>query len=87
MIELTFLPQGWEDYVYWQDNDKRIAKKINQLLSDAMRNPFDGIGKPEPLKNNWSGWWSRRISDTHRLVYKIDTDQLVVAACRTHYGN
>ena len=87
MIDLTFLPQGWEDYIYWQENDKRIAKRINQLLQDAMRNPFAGIGKPEPLKNNWSGWWSRRIDESNRLVYKLEADRLVVAACRTHYGN
>jgi len=87
MSNLLFLPQGWDDYLYWQEYDKRMAKRINQLIQDAMRNPFTGIGKPEPLKNKWSGWWSRRIDDTHRLVYKAEKDQLIIAACRTHYGN
>ncbi len=85
MRDLLFLPQGWEDYLFWQEHDKRMAKRINQLIRDVMRDPFTGIGKPEPLRNKWSGWWSRRIDDTHRLVYKPEKEQLVIAACRTHY--
>ena len=86
MNNVLFLPQGWNDYLYWQKQDKRMARRINQLIEDSRRSPFSGIGKPEPLKHNWTGWWSRRIDDTHRLVYKVEKDHLVIAACRTHYG-
>ena len=87
MNDLLFLPEAWEDYLYWQETDKRICRRINQLIKDARRSPFSGMGKPEPLKNNLSGWWSRRIDDTHRLVYKAEKDRLVIAACRNHYGD
>ena len=86
MVSLMFLPQGWDDYLYWQTHDKRFSRKINQLIQEVMRSPFSGTGKPEPLKNNWAGWWSRRIDNTHRFVYKIDGNVLVIAQCRTHYG-
>ena len=76
---------AWEDYTYWQSQDKKTLKRINALIKDAMREPFVGIGKPEPLKENLSGFWSRRIDDTHRLVYCIDGNYLVVIACRYHY--
>ena len=77
--------QAWEDYVYWQANDRRILKRINVLIKDILRNPFDGIGKPEPLKFEWSGFWSRRINDEHRLVYKVKDRQVIIAQCRYHY--
>lgn len=87
MSNLTFLPQAWEDYVYWQTQDKKTLKRINLLIQDIMRSPFDGLGKPEPLRENLSGWWSRRIDDTNRIVYKVESDAIVIAQCKTHYGN
>lgn len=86
MSNLTFLPQAWQDYVYWQTQDKKTLKRINLLIQDIMRSPFDGLGKPEPLRENLSGWWSRRIDDTNRIVYKVEADAIVVAQCKTHYG-
>lgn len=77
--------QAWEDYVYWQTNDRRILKRINVLIKDILRNPFDGIGKPEPLKFEWSGFWSRRINDEHRLVYTVKDRHVIIAQCRYHY--
>ena len=76
---------AWSDYVYWQGQDKKTLKRINVLIKDAMRNPEDGIGKPEELRESLSGLWSRRIDDVHRLVYAIDKDQLMIIACRYHY--
>jgi toxin YoeB len=76
---------AWSDYVYWQGQDKKTLKRINVLIKDAMRNPEDGIGKPEELRESLSGFWSRRIDDVHRLVYAIDKDQLMIIACRYHY--
>ena len=76
---------SWADYLYWQKEDKKMLKKINQLIRDIERNPFEGIGKPEPLKANLSGWWSRRIDDTHRIVYRITDDSLEIAQCKEHY--
>jgi len=82
-----FADKGWEDYLYWQDCDKKIVKRINMILEDIKRNPSDpnGIGKPERLKENLSGYFSRRITSEHRLVYKIIGDLIVVAQCRYHY--
>jgi len=77
---------SWDDYLYWQKENKKILKKINDLIKDIERNPFKGIGKPEPLKNNLSGWWSRRIDDTHRIVYRIENGNLEIAQCREHYN-
>ena len=71
--------QAWEDYLYWQNENKRIAKRINALIKDIQRNPFDGIGKPEPLKHKWSGFWSRRINDEHRLIYTYKDGNVIVA--------
>jgi toxin YoeB len=82
---LTFTNTAWEDYLYWQSHDKQILKKINRLIKDCQRSPFDGIGKPEPLKRDLSGAWSRRISDEHRLVYVVTTDELRISNCRYHY--
>ena len=76
---------GWEDYLYWQKQNKNIIKKINQIIKDIERNAFKGIGKPEPLKNNLSGWWSRRINNTHRIVYRIEKDNLEITQCKDHY--
>ncbi|MDM8523171.1 Txe/YoeB family addiction module toxin [Desulfococcaceae bacterium HSG8] len=76
---------AWDDYVYWQANEKRVVKRINALIRDILRNPFDGISKPEPLKFGWSGFWSRRINDEHRLVYTMKNEELIIAQCRYHY--
>ena len=76
---------AWEDYLYWQMHDKKNLKRINQLLKDIRRSPFDGIGKPEPLKANLSGWWSRRIDEEHRLVYMIEKETVLIFSCRGHY--
>lgn len=76
---------AWEDYLYWQVEDKQIMKKINQLIKDIRRTPFEGIGKPEPLKGNLSGLWSRRINSEHRLVYLVEDNSVVIFACKGHY--
>ena len=85
MKELVFLTNAWEDYFYWQTTDKKIVKKINELIKQCQRTPFEGIGKPEPLKEQLSGWWSRRITSEHRLVYKFENNRLTIAQCRYHY--
>ena len=82
---LSFSDDAWEDYLYWQDNDKKILKKINRLVKEIQREPFEGIGEPEPLRHNWYGYWSRRITIEHRLVYKVNDDNLMIAQCRYHY--
>lgn len=82
---LSWTAAAWSDYVYWQGQDKKTLKRINTLIKDVMRNPKDGIGKPEELRESLSGFWSRRIDDTHRLVYAIERHQIVVIACRYHY--
>jgi toxin YoeB len=78
---------AWEDYTFWQTQDRKTLKKINDLLKDIERAPYEGIGKPEPLKHEWQGYWSRRINDCDRLIYRINNDQLEVAACRSHYDD
>ncbi len=78
---------AWEDYVYWQTQDKKTLKRINALLKDIDRNGYEGIGKPEPLTGNWSGYWSRRIDEKNRLVYRIVDETIRIAQCRTHYGD
>lgn len=80
-----FTKDCWNDYLYWQENDKKMLKRINELLKDISRTPFTGIGKPEPLKANLSGWWSRRIDSEHRLIYKIDNNNILILSCRYHY--
>jgi len=82
---LSFSDDAWDDYLYWQQHDKKILKKINRLIKEIQREPFEGIGEPEPLKYNWSGYWSRRITIEHRLVYKVSDDNLMIAQCRYHY--
>ncbi|EAO2684388.1 TPA_asm: Txe/YoeB family addiction module toxin [Salmonella enterica subsp. salamae serovar 60:g,m,t:z6] len=84
-MKLTWSEEAWEDYLYWQETDKRMVKKINELIKDIRRTPFEGKGKPEPLKYNLSGFWSRRITEEHRLVYALTDDALLIAACRYHY--
>ena len=76
---------AWEDYLYWQTQDKKILKRINQLIKDIDRNGYDGIGKPEPLKYELQGFWSRRIDDEHRLVFRIEDDKIEILSCRLHY--
>ena len=83
----TWSDNAWEDYLYWQTQDRKTLKRINDLLRDIERDPFGGIGKPEPLKHEWQGYWSRRINETDRLVYRVNNDQLEVAACRSHYDD
>ncbi|MDX2026199.1 Txe/YoeB family addiction module toxin [Microcella sp.] len=82
---VSFDPNGWEDYVYWQTQDRKTLRRINQLITDALRDPFGGIGKPEPLKHILSGAWSRRIDDTNRLVYFVTDDHIVILQARQHY--
>ncbi|AWP35381.1 Txe/YoeB family addiction module toxin [Pantoea eucalypti] len=84
-MKLTWSAEAWEDYLYWQDTDKKTVKKINELLKDASRTPFEGKGKPEPLKHNLAGFWSRRITAEHRLVYAVTEEALLIASCRYHY--
>lgn len=84
-MKILFTANSWEDYLYWQRNNKKILKRINQLIKDIKRNPFHGIGKPEPLKYELSGCWSRRINDEHRLVYEIKKNELTVISCKFHY--
>ncbi len=84
-MNIVFTLNGWEDFTYWQGTDKKMIRKINELIRDTLRHTFEGIGKPEPLKGNLSGWWSRRITQEHRLVYKVENDQLIINQCRKHY--
>lgn len=84
-MKLTWSEEAWEDYLNWQETDERMVKKINELIKDIRRTPFEGKGKPEPLKYNLSGFWSRRITEEHRLVYALTDDALLIAACRYHY--
>ncbi len=82
---LSWTDEAWNSYVYWQTQDKKTLKRINKLIVDVKRSPFDGIGKPEPLKENLSGFWSRRIDDTNRLVYAVDETAITVISCRYNY--
>ncbi len=84
-MKLIFAEKAWEDYLYWQKTDKQILKRINMLIKEIQREPFEGIGKPEPLKHALSGYWSRRINDEHRIVYKVNQDSLLIAQLRYHY--
>ncbi len=80
-----FVEESWEDYLYWQKIDKKKLKRINELLKDIARHPFEGLGKPEPLKHKYRGLWSRRITDEHRLIYQIKADEIRIIKCRFHY--
>lgn len=82
---LVWTAAAWDDHLYWQGQDKKTLKRINLLIQDALRQPFSGLGKPEPLKENLSGFWSRRVDDTHRLVYTVQDGDLAIIACRYHY--
>jgi len=82
----VFAEQAWEDYLYWQSQDKKVLKRINLLIKDISRDAFAGLGDPEPLKYNWSGYWSRRITLEHRLVYKVIDNEIRIAQCRYHYS-
>jgi len=84
-MRITFTPSAWEDYLWFQVNDRNLVKRINLLIKDCIRAPFEGIGKPEPLKGELSGHWSRRITQEHRLIYTTTAAELVVIACRYHY--
>ena len=84
-MKLIFSDDAWDDYLYWQKTDKSILKRVNLLIQDIQRSPFEGIGKPEPLRHALSGFWSRRINDEHRLVYSIEGDVLRIAQARYHY--
>lgn len=84
-MNLIFSDNAWEDYQYWQATDKKMINRINSLIKDIQRSPFEGIGKPEPLKHALSGYWSRRINDEHRIVYKVDSSSIYIAQLRYHY--
>ena len=84
-MKLVFSEQAWEDYLYWQAKDKKLLERINALIKECTRTPFDGTGKPEPLRGDLRGWWSRRINLEHRLVYRVEGDALQIAQCRFHY--
>jgi toxin YoeB len=84
-MKYVFVDESWEDYLYWQKIDKKRVKRINDLLKDISRNSYEGIGKPEPLKYKYSGLWSRRIDDEHRLIYQVVDDEIRILKCRYHY--
>lgn len=84
-MKIAFTPTAWEQYGYWAQTDRQIVKRIHALIKDIQRSPFDGIGKPEPLKHQYTGLWSRRIDDEHRLVYRVLDDELMILQCRFHY--
>ena len=86
-MKLLWDERGWNDYLAWQDNDRKTLRKINALLKDIQRNPYNGIGKPEPLKENLSGWWSRRIDSANRIVYREKDGVIVIASCKGHYDD
>ena len=86
-MNLTFSPQAWEDYTYWQGNDPKMVSRINLLLKDVMRSPYSGIGKPEPLKHAFCGYWSRRIDSEHRLICRAVEGEILIAQLRFHYGS
>ncbi|WP_237212089.1 Txe/YoeB family addiction module toxin [Rothia nasimurium] len=84
-MKIVWDENAWEDYLWWQQQDRKVLKRINTLIKDIARNGHEGIGKPEALKHNWSGFWSRRITDEHRLIYAITDTSILIAACRYHY--
>ena len=84
-MKLTFSDEAWEDYLYWQKQDKRMVERINKWVKEVQREAFSGVGKPEPLKHALSGFWSRRITDEHRMVYRVEDDHLLIAQLRYHY--
>jgi len=84
-VKLIFAEEAWEDYLYWQNQDRRMLERINKLIRETQREPFEGIGKPEALKHALSGFWSRRITDEHRMVYRVEGNDLLIAQLRFHY--
>ena len=86
-MQKAWTDEAWADYLYWQTQDKKTLERVNQLVKDIERNKFSGIGKPEPLKNNLSGWWSRRIDESNRIVYRFKDGNLEISQCRGHYGD
>jgi toxin YoeB len=84
-LKILWYENAWDEYCSWQAEDKKTLKRLNALIKDIQRNPVDGIGKPEPLKKNLSGWWSRRIDEGNRIVYKQEGDNIIIAACKGHY--
>jgi toxin YoeB len=84
-MDIVFLDDAWQDYLYWQKTDKKILKRINELIKDTQRTPFEGIGQPEPLKFDMSGLWSRRVTQEHRLIYQVKDDYIIIVQCRYHY--
>ena len=84
-MKLTFQEEGWDDYLHWQTQDRKTLKKINSLIRECLRTPFTGTGKPEPLKGDFAGWWSRRIDGANRLIYRPTDDGILIAQCRYHY--
>jgi toxin YoeB len=85
MKKLSFVDESWEDYSYWLKVDKKLFKRLNQLIKETLKNPFEGLGKPEPLKYKYQGCWSRRINQEHRLVYKVLDNEIIILSCRFHY--
>ncbi|MFT5717666.1 MAG: toxin YoeB [Urechidicola sp.] len=83
---LAWTKEAWKDYIYWQSQDKKTLRRINKIITETQRSPFEGIGKPEPLKENLKGFWSRRIDESNRLVYVVDNKFLTIISCRYHYG-
>ena len=84
-MKLAFTDSGWQDYLWFQENAPKLLKRLNELIKDTKREPFKGLGKPEPLKGELAGYWSRRISDEHRLVYSVSAIEIVIVSCRYHY--
>ena len=86
-MRILWHENGWEDYLWWQTQDKKMIRRINSLIKDAQRTPYEGIGKPEPLKGDLSGWWIRRIDEGNRIVYRVKDGDLVIASCKGHYDD
>ena len=84
-MKIVFHEKAWEDYLHWQRHGRKLLERLNELIKECTRSPFGGTGKPEPLKGSLSGWWSRRLNREHRLVYRVETDLLLIAQCRYHY--
>jgi toxin YoeB len=84
-MKIVFADRGWEDFTYWVENDRKMAARIVRLIKDIEREPFEGLGKPEPLRHDLNGFWSRRITEEHRLVYAVDTERILIAQARYHY--
>ena len=84
-MKLVFADEAWEDYLHWQKQDRKMVERINKLIQEVKRDPFSGVGKPEPLKHALAGFWSRRITDEHRMVYRVEGDSLLIAQLRYHY--